>query len=61
MYDRKTWVILGLCGVLLAVNLYYSGQTQKAQAAARARETVEKQSTAAIEEATNTTTAALTL
>jgi hypothetical protein len=35
MYDRKTWVILALCGTLLAVNLYY-GQ-QQAQEAARLR------------------------
>jgi YidC/Oxa1 family membrane protein insertase len=61
MYDRKTWVILGLCGVLLAVNLYYSSQNQKAAAAARAREAVEQKTTAAIAEVTNTTTAELTV
>jgi YidC/Oxa1 family membrane protein insertase len=38
MYDRKTWVILALCGSLLAVNLYYSGQTQRAQAEEKARQ-----------------------
>jgi len=37
MYDRKTWAILALCGALLAVNLYYSGQNQRVQAE-RARE-----------------------
>jgi YidC/Oxa1 family membrane protein insertase len=26
MYDRKTWVILALCGSLLAVNLYFQAQ-----------------------------------
>jgi YidC/Oxa1 family membrane protein insertase len=38
MYDRKTWVILVLCGSLLAVNLYYSGQNQRIQAEKSARE-----------------------
>lgn len=38
MYDRKTWVILALCGSLLAVNLYFSGQNQRLQAEAAARE-----------------------
>lgn len=33
MYDRKTWIVLILCGGLLALNLYYSSQTQKARAA----------------------------
>jgi len=30
MYDRKTWVILSICGVLLAVNLYFAQENQKA-------------------------------
>jgi YidC/Oxa1 family membrane protein insertase len=38
MYDRKTWVILALCGCLLAVNLYYSNQIQVEQARKRAAE-----------------------
>ncbi len=38
MYDRKTWVILALCGALLAANIYYTGQNQAAQAAIRAKE-----------------------
>jgi YidC/Oxa1 family membrane protein insertase len=38
MYDRKTWVILALCGCLLAVNVYYSSKNQEAQNAARARQ-----------------------
>lgn len=37
MYDRKTWIVLALCGGLLAANLYYSGKNQQAAAAARAR------------------------
>ena len=31
MYDRKTWVILALCGGLLATNLYYSSKNQAEQ------------------------------
>ncbi len=38
MYDRKTWVILALCGSLLAANLYYSTKTKATQDAIRARE-----------------------
>ena len=38
MYDRKTWVILALCGGLLAANLYYSSKNSAAQAELRARE-----------------------
>jgi YidC/Oxa1 family membrane protein insertase len=38
MYDRKTWVILALCGALLAANLYYTGQNKVAQDAIRAKE-----------------------
>ena len=37
MYDRKTWVILTICGALLAANLYFQGQNQKA-AAEKARQ-----------------------
>ncbi|BCU78927.1 membrane protein insertase YidC [Luteolibacter sp. LG18] len=29
MYDRKTWIIVALCGSLLAVNLYFSRQNQQ--------------------------------
>ena len=38
MYDRKTWIVLILCGGLLAANLYYSAQNQKAQQEVRKRE-----------------------
>ncbi len=38
MYDRKTWVILAICGSLLAVNLYYSSQNQKAAAKDKERQ-----------------------
>jgi YidC/Oxa1 family membrane protein insertase len=28
MYDRKTWVVLAICGALIALNIYYSAQTK---------------------------------
>lgn len=31
MYDRKTWVVLAICGVLLAANIHYSTKNQEAQ------------------------------
>ncbi len=43
MYDRKTWVVLALCGGLLAANIYYSGKAKDAQEAERVRlETIQK-------------------
>ena len=27
MYDRKTWVVLAICGVLIALNIYFSPKT----------------------------------
>ncbi len=29
MYDRKTWAVLGICGILLAVNIHYSSLNQQ--------------------------------
>ena len=40
MYDRKTWIILAICGALLAANIYYTGQNKAAQDAIRAKEEV---------------------
>ncbi len=37
MYDRKTWVILALCGALLAANVYYSSKAQEELLKERAR------------------------
>ena len=28
MYDRKTWVVLAICGALIAVNLHYAGKNR---------------------------------
>lgn len=66
MYDRKTWVVLILCGGLLAVNLYFSGQQQKAEARQaaekRAAEEAEKRdSTTYLKEAAKGTGAELTI
>lgn len=50
MYDRKTWIILAICGILLAANIYYSGQTRIAQEQARAaQESLQKPLPAASE------------
>ncbi|RPJ30888.1 MAG: membrane protein insertase YidC [Verrucomicrobiaceae bacterium] len=50
MYDRKTWAVLVICGGLLAANLYYSAQNQRAQAEAKQRELALSETKAAIEE-----------
>ncbi|BCX47282.1 insertase,Yid [Haloferula helveola] len=41
MYDRKTWIVLGICSVLLAVNLYFNHQTSKERAALAEKERLE--------------------
>lgn len=35
MYDRKTWIILALCGVLIAVNMHFSAKNRAAELANR--------------------------
>jgi YidC/Oxa1 family membrane protein insertase len=49
MYDRKTWAVLVICGGLLAANIYYSSQTQRAQAEAKKRELALNQTKAVAE------------
>lgn len=63
MYDRKTWIVLILCGGLLATNLYYSSLNQKAQAEARQREEARRKMEEPIAPPTNAreTTAELTV
>lgn len=61
MYDRKTWIILGVCGALLATNMYYSTQNQKVLAAERAKELAEKKAAAAAQVTTGESTAELTV
>lgn len=38
MYDRKTWVVLALCGALLAANLYISSQNAVEEQKAKAQQ-----------------------
>jgi YidC/Oxa1 family membrane protein insertase len=38
MYDRKTWAVLVICGGLLAANMYYSAQNQRAETDRKKRE-----------------------
>ena len=61
MYDRKTWVILALCGILLALNLYYSGIQNAAVAAERARQEARQKVLTPQPDAVTTTTAELTV
>ncbi len=28
MYDRKTWIILALCGVLIALNMHFAAKNE---------------------------------
>ncbi|HEX7260443.1 MAG TPA: hypothetical protein VF258_01395, partial [Luteolibacter sp.] len=61
MYDRKTWVVLALCGVLLTVNVYISSKNNQALAAERARQEALQKSSAPKPDVTPTTTAELTV
>ncbi len=38
MYDRKTWIVLAICGILIALNVHYSAQNQAADRARQAAE-----------------------
>ena len=33
MYDRKTWIVLALCGVLISLNIYFTGENRALQQA----------------------------
>ena len=50
MYDRKTWIVLIVCGGLLAANLYFSAQTQRAKALEKQREMALRQANTAVED-----------
>jgi YidC/Oxa1 family membrane protein insertase len=52
MYDRTTWIVLALCGALLAGNLYYSGKQQQHLREQEARERALRQSETATPAAT---------
>ncbi|MCU0753382.1 MAG: hypothetical protein MUC40_10255, partial [Akkermansiaceae bacterium] len=58
MYDRKTWIVLIVCGGLLAANLYFSAQTQRAKAAEQQRAQELRQANAAVEDKPVVTTKA---
>ena len=61
MYDRKTWVILAICGGLLALNFHYASKNQRATAEARAREEALQKTKPAIEPASKESSAGLTV
>jgi len=58
MYDRTTWIVLILCSGLLAANLYFSAQNQKARDEARQRELALAETNAIREQAAAVTTQA---
>ena len=59
MYDRKTWVILAICGGLLALNFHYASKNQRAAAEARAREETLQKTKPAIEPTSKESSAGL--
>lgn len=65
MYDRKTWIVLILCGGLLLANLYFSAEQKRAEAAAKAKAKPEAAETtnpeAYLEKATPEASAVLTV
>ncbi len=61
MYDRKTWVVLAICGALLALNFHYASKNQRATAEARAREEALQKTKPAIEPASKESSAGLTV
>ncbi|MEO5916513.1 MAG: membrane protein insertase YidC [Luteolibacter sp.] len=61
MYDRKTWVILTLCGALLAANVYYTGKNNVAREQERLRQEELQKSLAPPIDVPVTTTAELTV
>ncbi len=42
MYDRKTWIVLALCGVLIALNIHYTGKNRALQQANAPKEETTK-------------------
>lgn len=61
MYDRKTWWILGICGALLAANMYFSAQNQKQAQQAAAAEQVRKTDSIAARDLTGESKAQLSV
>ena len=61
MYDRKTWIVLAVCGGLLALNFHYASKNQRAMAEARAREEALQKSKPAIEPASKESSAGLSV
>jgi len=46
MYDRKTWIVLIICGILLAINLHYSAENQRKRSEQTQREQARQAATA---------------
>jgi hypothetical protein len=41
--DRKAWIVVSICAILLALNLHYSGENAKIQREAKLAEQAEKE------------------
>ena len=61
MYDRKTWVVLAICGALLALNFHYASKNQRATAEVRAREEALQKTKPPIEPASKESSAGLSV
>ena len=61
MYDKKTWVILTICGSLLVANFYYMNKDQQARAELRAREEALQKTISPDKDPAAVTTAGLTI
>ncbi|MEO7101210.1 MAG: membrane protein insertase YidC [Luteolibacter sp.] len=61
MYDKKTWVVLALCGSLLAVSFYQNTKNQQAQAELHERELALQKTIAPGKDPAAVTTADLTV
>jgi YidC/Oxa1 family membrane protein insertase len=61
MYDRTTWIVLAVCGSLLAANFYVISENQKEEAAKRANTEALQKSVAPGKDPAAVTTAELTV
>ncbi len=61
MYDRKTWVVLALCGAILAANLYFSSKATVEKERVARQESIAKAATQPVPDLPTATTAELTV
>lgn len=61
MYDRKTWIILAICGVLIALNIHFSAKNQAEQREREAAREAERIAAGEVEGPANDPIADLTV